>query len=168
MALRIESILIIGIGLVFALLLFQDKSGVDAIESNSSKEFSFNNFSLIEITPKGVENRLSAKEAIKYTTHFELQEINITYKNTQHLLATKATYQDNFIYLDQSVLFKRDDGLEFKTEKLEYSIKSKKLYADKSFYIDMNESHIAGENLQYDLDDKNISAQEIRAMIYLE
>ena len=168
MVLRVESILIIGIGLVFALLLFQDESSVDAVESNSSKELSFNNFSLIEITPKGVENRLSAKEAIKYTTHFELQEINITYKNTQHLLAAKATYQDDFIYLDQSVLFKRDDGLVFRTEKLEYSIKSKKLYADESFYIDINGSRIAGKNLQYDLDDKNISAQKIRATIYLE
>lgn len=168
MVLRIEFILLIGVGLVFALLLVQDASDVDAVESNSSKELSFNNFSLIEITPKGVENRLSANEAMKYTSHFELHNINITYQNTQHVLATRATYHDDFIYLDDSVVVKRDDGLQFKTGSLEYAVKSKQLYGDQTFYIDMNESHIVGENLQYDFRDQNISANKIKATIYFE
>ncbi|HHH20118.1 MAG TPA: hypothetical protein ENK86_06385 [Campylobacterales bacterium] len=168
MVLRIELFLLVGVGLVFALLLFQDASNVDAVESNSSKELSFKNFSLIEITPQGVENRLAASEAMKYRTHFELTDVNITYQNTQHLLAKRATYRDDFITLEDSVVLQRDDGFAFETSALAYSVPSKQLHNKVAFQIDMNESRIVGENLRYDFNEKNVSADRIRAKIYFQ
>lgn len=168
MVLRIEPALAIGVGLVFALLIFQNQESVEAIESNASKELTFKAFSLVEITPKGVENYMNASEAIKYQTHFEMHDINMTYQNIQHLTANRASYQDDVVYLNDSVQLIQDEGFRFETSKVAYLIKAKELYGEEPFQIDMNESRIVGTNLRYDVKDKNISADNIRAKIYFE
>ncbi|MCH9740130.1 MAG: LPS export ABC transporter periplasmic protein LptC [Epsilonproteobacteria bacterium] len=168
MVLRIEYVLLLAVALVFGVLLFQKPSDISAIESNSSKELTFKNFSLIEVTETGVSNQLVSSQAVKYKSHFELDDINISYQKNHHLLAKKAIYRDDFIYLNDDIILKRDDGIAFTTQKLEYSLKDKNIHTTNEFQIDINESSVKGENLRYDFKQKSVSADKIHAKIVFE
>jgi len=165
MVLRIEYILILALAIITIFIIIEKPNSVKAIESNSSKEIYFKNFSLLEIDEKGIENQLIAKEATKDKNSFYLIDINITHKKIHNLLAKKAVYIKDFIYLEDDVWLKRDDGFSFWTNDLNYRIKDKIAYTNRGFIIDMNESKIYGKKLHYNLNTKKISAQNIKASI---
>ncbi len=165
MALRIEYILLLALGVIAIFIFTKKPNSIKAIEANSSKEIYFKNFSLLEIDKNGIENQLIAKEAIKDKNSFYLMDINITHKKIHNLLAKKAVYIKDFIYLEGNVWLTRDDGFSFWTNDLNYRIKDKIAYTNRGFTIDMNESKISGNNLYYNLNTKKISAKDINASI---
>ncbi len=165
MALRIEYILILALIIITIFIFTEKPNNIKAIESNSSKEIYFKKFSLLEIDENGVENQLVASEATKDKNSFYLIDINITHKKIHTLLAKKAVYIKNFIYLEGNVWLKRDDGFSFWTNDLNYRIKDKIAYTNRGFIIDMNKSKISGKELYYNLNTENISAKEINASI---
>jgi LPS export ABC transporter protein LptC len=168
MVLRIEYILLIAFAILFWVIAIEEPKSIEATESNCTKEVFFKNFSLIELTPTGVENHLSSSSAIKYSNRFEFEDINITYKNSHHLFAHKGSYEKDKVYLEDNVSLTRDDGLSFMTYDLRYSIKDKVAYTNRGFVMEVNESQIRGQQLHYDLALKKISADKIEASITVE
>jgi len=168
MVLRAEYILLISLAILFGFIITQKPNSVMAIEANSTKEVYFKNFSLIELTQTGVENQLISSEAIKYKKGFHFKDINITYRNSHYLLAKKALYRENFIYLEDNISLRRNDGLFFKSDNLEYSLKEKVLRSNSDFKLDINGSIVQGNNLYYNLDTKRLTAQNIMAFINIE
>jgi LPS export ABC transporter protein LptC len=165
MALRIEYILLLSL-IILSIFIFTEKpKSVKAIESNSSKEIYFKNFSLLEIDKSGIKNQLVAQEATKDKNSFYLVDINITHQKHHNLMAKKAVYVKDFIYLKGDVLLKRSDGFSFLTNDLNYRIKDKIAYTNKGFVMDINRSKISGRDLKYNLNTKDISAKRINALI---
>jgi len=168
MGLRIEYIIVVFLMVVSSSLVLLQTHSVHPIESNASKELLFQNFSLIELGENGIAQQLSASLAIKDKRYFELDDINVTYQKTQHLLAKKARYEEKFIYLTDHVRLSRDDGVRFETKALTYSLVKGSISSHKPFVLEMNESRIAGDNLHYNLKSKRVWADNIEAKIIVE
>ena len=149
-------------------LVTPNSKSILPIESNLSTELLFQNFSLVEMDEEGVKNQLNSSLAIKDKAYFKLNDINITYQKEHHLLAKNALYREDFVYLKDEVSLERTDGLRFTAHDLTYSIKEGSLHAKRGFTMDINKSHLVGENLHYNLKLKSFSADKIRAKIILE
>jgi len=134
--------------------------------SHDDKEILFEEFSLVEVKEKSLGQKLFAKEGIKYKTHLDFKEINLTDEQGNNIQASKGSYRDDTIAMENNISFKRYDGLTFVSEKLNYDFKSKLIESDRSFALDLNGSHIGGRNLTLHMNDKNISADRIEARIF--
>ena len=165
MALRVEYILILSIMVVGLFIFIEKPRSIKLIESNSTKELFFKNFSLLEIDENGVKNQLNAKEATKDKNSFYLIDINITHDKTDNILAKKAIYVKDFIYLKDRVILKRKDDFKFWTNDLNYRVKDKIAYTNRGFTLISNKNRINGTNLYYNLKTKEISAKDINASI---
>ena len=165
MALRVEYILILSIIVVGVFIFIEEPKNIKLIESNSTKELFFKNFSLLEIDESGVKNQLNAKEATKDKNSFYLIDINITHDKTDNILAKKAIYMKDFIYLKDRVTLKRKGEFQFSTNDLNYRVKDKIAYTNSGFILKINQNRINGTNLYYNLKTKEISAKEINASI---
>ena len=165
MALRVEYILILSIVIVGFFIFIEKPKSIKLVETNSTKEFFFKNFSLLEIDESGVKNQLNAKEGTKDKNSFYLIDINITHDKRDNILAKKAIYKKDFIYLKDSVILKRKGEFQFSTNDLNYKVKEKIAYTDKKFTLKSNNNIINGTNLYYNLKTKEISAKDINASI---
>ena len=165
MALRVEYILILSIIVVGVFIFIEEPKNIKLIESNSTKELFFKNFSLLEIDENGVKNQLNAKEATKDKNSFYLIDINITHDKTDNILAKKAIYMKDFIYLKDRVTLKRKGEFQFSTNDLNYRVKDKIAYTNSGFILKINQNRINGTNLYYNLKTKEISAKKINASI---
>jgi LPS export ABC transporter protein LptC len=165
MVLRVEYILLISLGILSFFIFIEQPNNIDAIESNSSKEALFRDFSLVEINQNGIENELKATEAIKYKNSLEARDINITHEKVYHILAQRAIYKKNLLSIEKNITLKKDNEMKFQTDNLEYHIKEKIAYIKDTFIIDINGSKILGSHLRYDLNKGEISADGINATI---
>ena len=125
MVLRVEYILLISLGILSFFIFIEQPNNIDAIESNSSKEALFRDFSLVEINQNGIENELKATEAIKYKNSLEARDINITHEKVYHVLAQRAIYKKNLLSIEKNITLKKDNEMKFQTDNLEYHIKEK-------------------------------------------
>ena len=92
MVLRIDFFLLIALVGLFGCIFMVEPTNVDAVESNSSKEVLFKNFSLIELNEEGISNQVISSEAIKYKAYFYLDDLNITYENIHYFKANNLLY----------------------------------------------------------------------------
>ena len=165
MVLRVEYILILSIMVVGFFIFIEKPKSVKLVESNSTKEFFFKNFSLLEIDENGIKNQLRAEEATKDKNSFYLIDINITHNKIDNILSKKAIYIKDYIQLKDSVILKRGDEFQFSTDDLNYSIKDKIAHTDREFILQMNQNRIKGSNLYYNIETKEITAKNIEASI---
>jgi LPS export ABC transporter protein LptC len=167
MVLRIEYLLFLGLLLLILSIWGIHPSSQSAIEATGDKEILFQNFSLIEVKEKEIGQKLFASETIKYTTHLDFKEINLSDEFGHNIQAKEGVYKDDIIVMKEHIRLTRIDGLSFSTEYLTYNLKTKKMDTLSPFILKLNESSIKGSNLKFDMNGKEIRADKIEAHIYL-
>jgi len=167
MVLRIEYILFLGLGLLVLSILGINPSSQSAIEVTNEKEILFQKFSLVELKENVIGQHLSALETIKYKTHLDFKEIDLSDELGHNIKATQGIYKDDTVYMKGNIHLTRTDGLAFTTEKLNYNLKTKEMKTFSPFTLELNESRIKGSNLMFYINTKEIRADDIEATIYL-
>jgi len=168
MALKIEYTLVLIITLLIASILGINPVSKPAINSKGDKEVSFKNFDLFELNVDTKGKKVSAYEAIKYRNYLDLKEVNLSDENGHNIVAKRAIYENNNIFLKENILLTRDDGLRFKAQKLNYNFKTESVVISKAFILDFNGSNIKGDNLEYNMKERSISADHIVASLLVE
>ena len=166
MALRIEYVLIVAIAIT-SIFIFQSKpkKSIRVIEPNSSKEFYFEEFTLLELNETGVKNSLKAREATKYKETFILKDIELNYENEDRVFADSAVYVKNIIFLKGNIVFEEIDRFKFWSSDLNYNIKTKDIYTSSTFKLKIKDNSIVGKKLKYNMKEKEIEAFNIDANI---
>ncbi len=168
MVLRIEYLLILVLVILSLSFIGINPTSQSAIKSKGDKEILFQNFSLSEFKEDTLGKKIVAKEAIKYKTHFDLKDINLNDEYGNAILADEVSYKDGSVYMEKNVTLKSKEGLLFTTENIYYNLKDKLVKSTAPFTLDFNGSTIEGENLEYSMKSRDISADNIHASILLE
>ena len=111
-----------------------------------------NNFTLYELDNNDLKILLSAKVAKRYSDRYEIKNINYTDNKDKYLVniqADSAIYKDDYIDLDGNIIFNREDGLMFKTQKAQYSRKDDLVTTDGLFSANIDDGNMTGYNLKY-------------------
>ena len=168
MVLRIEYLLILVLVILVLSIIGINPTSQSAIKSKGEKEVLFQNFFLSEFKEDTLGKKIVAKEAIKYKTHFDLKDINLNDEYGNAILADEVSYKDGSVYMEKNVTLKSKEGLLFTTENIYYNLKDKLVKSTAPFTLDFNGSRIIGENLEYSMKSKDVSADNIHASILLE
>ncbi len=165
MGLRIEYILLISLAVLFKFVFMERPANIKAMEPNSSKELYFKNLYLVDLSENGVDNQLMSSSVVKYKNSFELKDINVTYEKIHTVLAKKAVYKYDTLYLEDNISLKKGDEFSFVTKSLVYDMNEKIANSDGGFILDINGSRVVGEKLYYNLEREEVSADAIRASL---
>jgi hypothetical protein len=165
MVLRIEYILALVVVILVFSIIGINPTSQSAIKSTGEREILFQNFSLSEFKESSLGKKIVASEAVKYKTHFDLKNINLKDEHGNILLADEVSYKESSVYMDKNVTLKSKEGLLFFTENIYYKLKDKLVKSRATFTLDFNGSKIVGENLEYSMKSKDISADNIHASI---
>jgi hypothetical protein len=165
MVLRIEYILILVTAILLLSILGINPSSKPAINSTVDKEVLFKNFFLFELKVDSEGKKVFAQKAIKHTEYLDLREVNLSDENGHNILSTRAVYEDNAVFMKDDIKFTRNDGLTFTTKDLSYDFKSEEVETFSPFLLEFHGSTIEGDNLEYNMKNKEISADDIVASI---
>ena len=168
MVLKIEYILILITVILIASIMGIHPDSKPAINSKGDKEVTFKDFSLCELKVDIQGKKVSAHEATKYTNYLDLKEVNLSDENGHNIFANRAIYEDNAVFMKDNIHFIRNDGLTFKTKNLSYDFKTEEIETFSPFVLDFNGSIIKGDNLEYNMKDKEISADDVVASLLIE
>ena len=166
---------------IFTIILILFIAEITFLSTKEPKNFKVSkediNYSTIEfkglqgcsISDEGISERIVATKALKFKTHDELYDLNTTFhkEGVAHTIRAKhARYQNTLLFLDGNVTYENNQSLQIKSEELEYNTKTKivtspsafKLTSDKgtmmgdSFEYDMNNAHLKGEKMHYNIE----------------
>ena len=165
MVLKIEYILIIITGILLLSIIGINPSSKPAINSKGDKEVVFKDFFLFELKVASEGKKVFAHKAIKHTNYLDLREVNLSDENGHNILSKRAVYEDNAVFMKDDIKFTRNDGLTFITKDLSYDFEKEEIETFAPFLLDFNGSTIEGDNLEYNMKNREISADGIEASI---
>jgi len=166
MAVRIEYSLLFVLVLLVLSIVGINPSSQEAKSSKGEKELEFENFSLYNIQEDESMQEVFAEKLVKYQNYLEMTEIHLKDEQGYELLSNEAVYEEEYIYMDSGVKILSDDGLKFTTSSLNYNVDTKDIKTVEPFLLEYNASIVQGENLALNMDNKIISADNIKAKIY--
>lgn len=167
MVLKIEPILLIVIITSLLTIFWINPSSKSAINSKEDKEVIFTDFSLFELKVDIEGKKVFAHKAIKHVEYLDLRDINLSDENGHNLISTRAVYEDDAVFMKDDVKFRRSDGLTFTTKDLSYDFKKEEIEAFSPFVLEFHGNFIKGDNLEYNMKNKEISADDIIASILI-
>jgi LPS export ABC transporter protein LptC len=106
------------------------------------------------IDNEGISQRISASQARKFKTYDELYDLNTSFqnKNVEHtLIAKKARFQNDILYLKGDVLYENNQTTHIKSEELEYNVKTKIVKSPVAFTLTSNKGIMRGKSFTYDM-----------------
>ena len=165
MVLKIEYILIFVTAILLLSILGINPSSKPAINSKGDKEVVFKDFSLFELKVDIEGKKVFAHKAIKHTNYLDLREVNLSDENGHNIISTRAVYEDNAVFMKDDIKFTRNDGLTFTTKDLSYDFKKEEIETFSPFLLEFHGNTIEGDNLEYNMKDKELSADDIVASL---
>lgn len=165
MAIRIEYFLILTVGILLLSIVNINPKSQGANISKGEKEIEFQNFSLFDIKENEPAQSLLASKMLKYQNYLSMEEIDLKDEKGYRILSQKAIYKQEHVYMDEGVNILRDDGLKFSTKSLEYNLTNKEITSVDRFVLEFNTTIIQGSNLILNMNNKQITADNIEAKI---
>ncbi len=167
MGLRLEWLLLL-ITVLIILVSFNVKleNGNSKI-SDFSKEIEFTNTTLTQVDTKHLLGQAYTTYGVR-DKYGVLNMRNIKYHNDniKYLYAKSAKYIKDFIYLDNDVFMKDNQGTEYKTQHAYYNQKNQILYITSPFILSRDKNIFKGKTLVYNTSLRDISAKKIDGIFY--
>lgn len=140
-------------------------------ETGDTPLFKINSFTIHEFNPSGLETFMTGSSALKFFDGYIVNEIDYTDNSKKDLANVKAnigTYKNNFLEFIGDVMYVREDGFTFESQKVTYN-KEDSLVKSNGEYIAYREHDtIKGTNLKYNSSNNNITSKNILIKYQLE
>jgi LPS export ABC transporter protein LptC len=160
----ISSILLM-ILLLFKPLDFKQQAFVDV------PMFSLSSFTMYELNNKGLITLMIGDEAVRYADRYTVKLIDYTDSSKDYIANMKANngvYKDDIVYLDGDVVYYREDGLTFETQKAVYNKKSSIAQADGKYVFYMEKNRVIGRELKYNNSLERVQSKDVIAKYQLK
>ncbi len=116
--------------------------------------FELSSFTIHELSPDGLVTAMQGSEAVRFKNRYRVEDIDYTDNSEKYTVNIKANigiYRDKSEVLDLKgkIVYVREDGLTFKTQKLTYNQKTSIAKTDTKYVMDRNGSKVRGSSLVY-------------------
>lgn len=166
MAIKLETVLYVSILCVIALSLSTKQENKDAVISTSKKELEFTNSTFSEVNSTNQLSQSFAKHGIQVNGVLTLNNILYGGQKLKFLKADKAVYDGNISTLYGDVVLKQENGFGYKTDKAIYDMNKQFVYIPNAFVANMNGNTMRGKELKYNIQQQNVKANNIHAILY--
>ena len=120
---------------------------------NDTALLELENFKLTELDEKGLLTITEGSRGIKYSDKYTITDLDYTDNTDEYLANIRANnglYKGDIIKLNGDVVYSREDGFSFQTQKANYNKKTKIAEATSKYVSHMNGNKATGSYIQYD------------------
>lgn len=132
--------------------------------------FNIFSFTMYELNNKGLITLMSGTEAIRYSNRYTVKQIDYTDNSKNYIANMKSNngiYKNEIVTLDGDVIYYREDGLTFETQKAVYNKKTSIAQADGKYILYQNSDRVVGVQLKYNNLLKQVSSKDVTAKYQL-
>ena len=132
--------------------------------------FEMSKFTLYELNSFGLTTLMEGKSTIRYSDRYSVSDINFTDNSQEYLVnivAGNGVYKEKELELKNNIIFSREDGLSFKTEKATYDKDTNTIKTVGKYYSSIGNNTISGDSLTYYNIKKRIESKNIVAIYQL-
>ncbi|HUH41662.1 MAG TPA: LPS export ABC transporter periplasmic protein LptC [Sulfurimonas sp.] len=133
--------------------------------------FSISTFTMYEFDSKGLITLMNGTKAIRYSDRYRVDDIDYTDNSKEYVANMKSNngiYKDDIVYLDGDIVYVREDGLTFETQKATYNKKTSIAIADGPYLLYRGANRVIGKALHYNSDLEKITSKNVTAKYQLK
>ncbi len=133
--------------------------------------FKLSDFTLYELNQEGLTTLMTGTHATRYSNRYVVSNINYTDNSKDFIANMKAKdglYKDKTVDLSGGVVYHREDGLVFKTQKITYNKETTILKANQKFVMYRGDDTMTGSSIVYNNKLNKVRATNIEAQYKLQ
>ncbi|MDB2562644.1 LPS export ABC transporter periplasmic protein LptC [Sulfurimonas sp.] len=114
--------------------------------------FELTNFKLMELNKKGLTTVMHGDEGTRYTNRYVVNNIDYTDNTKKYLAnmkAVKGIYKEDIVNLEKDIIYKREDGVSFTTQKAVYDKKTSIVTSPTKYVGYIEKNKITGSYIEY-------------------
>jgi len=155
-------LIIVTIGTTTMVKLINTEKGLET----KNKELEFHKTIFIEVDTNKMQSKSFVQVGIRQEGVLRLEHIKYSTDNIILLVADKAIYQQNILFLEGNIQLDEIQGYRYSTEHAKYNQKSEILTIPSAFIALKGKNIIRGSSLHYDTVKKEMNATNVDAIIY--
>ena len=167
MALNINGFLsLIVVALAMIYFLFEPMK-LKKIAPGEVAQFSLFSFTMYELDKTGLTTLMKGNEAVRYADRYVVENIDYSDNSKEYIINIKAKdglYKGNIIYLDGDVRFKREDGLNFFSQKVTYNKITDVAISEVDYISYMGLNQVRGSKIIYNNKKNTIISKDVYAI----
>ncbi|WP_310441477.1 LPS export ABC transporter periplasmic protein LptC [Sulfurimonas sp.] len=133
--------------------------------------FSISSFRMYEFDSKGLITLMNGTSATKYKDRYSVEKIDYTDNSKEYMANMKSNngvYENDAVYLEGDILYIREDGLTFETQKATYDKKTSIATADGNYVLYRGANRVTGKELKYNNSLDKIQSKNVTVKYQLE
>jgi len=133
--------------------------------------FELNFFTLHELDRAGLQTLMTGDDAIRYEDRYTVSNINYTDNSEEYIANMKAKrglYKDNIVNLEEDVVYAREDGLTFKTNKASYNKDTSIAITESDYTSYMGDNVVNGSFVKYNNSLNRVNSKNVTATYQLK
>jgi len=114
--------------------------------------FNISSFTMYELNNKGLITLMNGAQATKYADRYTVKQMDYTDNSKDYLANMKSNsgiYKNDIVHLDGDIIYVREDGLTFETQKAVYDKKTSIAHADGDYKLYRGANIVVGSELEY-------------------
>lgn len=133
--------------------------------------FTISAFTMHEIDKEGLTTFMNGDKATKYANRYVVEQMDYTDNSKEYIANMKSDngiYKNEIVYLDGNIVYVREDGLTFKTDKATYNKKTTVAKADGEYILYRGDNTVKGRGLVYNGSLETIKSKNVNATYQLQ
>lgn len=114
--------------------------------------FELTNFKVMELDEKGLTTVMNGDKGIRYKDRYVVNNIDYTDNTKKYLAnmkANKGIYKDDIIDLEGNLVYVREDGISFSTQKAIYNKETNIVVSSTNYIANIGQNEVTGSYIEY-------------------
>ncbi|MDK9693060.1 MAG: LPS export ABC transporter periplasmic protein LptC [Sulfurimonas sp.] len=133
--------------------------------------FNIASFTMYELNTSGLLTMMNGSAATRYKNRYAVEGIDYTDNSKKYIANMKSKsgiYKDDIVYLEGDIIYQREDGLTFQTQKANYNKKTSTAVVDGEYLLYRGKDRVEGRELRYNSSLETISSQDVTAKYQIQ
>ena len=133
--------------------------------------FELTDFTMYELTPNGLETIMLGSRGVRYSDRYVVKDMDYTDNSKKYIaniVADLGIYKNEIVTVTGHVVYRREDGLTFKSQKATYNKKTADVISDTNYIAYLNDNVVTGDFIKYNNITKKIYSKNVVAKYQLK
>ena len=166
MGLKLEFLLVLFVVAILAMAMTVKISNSHDDKKQQTVELEFTDTTTIEVDTNKTLSITYGTYGIRDAGILKIDNLRYHTDSIKLLRAKKGTLKGDKIYLDNNVIFNKEEGSDYYTDHAVYDKKTGMLLVTSPFKAVMDKNIMYGDTLRYDTKKKKVFATDVNAVVY--
>lgn len=133
--------------------------------------FELSDFTMYELNPEGLTTILLGSTGTRYADKYTIKDMDYTDNSKKYIaniISDFGVYKNEIVKLTGHVVYVREDGLTFKSEKATYNKRTADVISNTKYIAYLNDNIVIGNYIKYNNISKKIYSKNVIAKYQLK